>query len=925
MKRWIVLLLALLVAAPAFGATWSDGRLRAGTCAVFTFSGSDAANAQPAIEVPAGELAFTAETSGVAVDIDFYYVVEASDNPATVGTLVATVTGTGRFPSSVPSNGGMLDVDIDTDGSGGTVRVCAASYAYRPGGAVGAVVASAETSAFDVIANGTTGVSWFAVGGFRQYTNRCQQLQEAMNPYLDTEATAPNRWKVRYTGTFAVSWSDFYDAGDTRHCLLLKPTTSDPGAGNGGYSLDNASRRGWPVLHTRDIATGMDARTATGGSGTTIEDADGASLASGVSRYVRVTAGTCSGQTRAVSGTPTATVITVDTAWTACTPDVTSIFDVFDVPRKISGAIHYTIFWDNAVLNVDQTGQSEIGIVLQRGDQWHCGQRAASNAASACGFARGYEYGDYEIRLVGTEMASTGWIDGRLAEVGTTAFVNADGAMIGEVNFGATNIQLAAHYNLYGDDGSTPSQDNIGLMHAGSWAFDRQAGGQIQRWGNAIINYWNTYGTWNHIYVSQNFVGEARGTVTAGGNMRHLSTCTSGVCGDVESDNHGLFVNNARYESNDYGQILLFDTAEAGHNDLHLENGTVAGHQIIAGAGQCSVADATTVGRPCAEDANCGTGACSATGGTVNNRFVFKGGRLGTHTPAAANPNWRQAILGRNFSQQFASLILDGGVVVPTTTIPANSTGTLPCTGPGAPYWYCTAANTNPTLTVSFALPSVAATVDGKLIYGEVEAPSTTEILIWPYNQVSGNKPFTIGPWTITTDGASNPAAGEVMPLGTPGNEIAPTVANAYLWGWPFRSGLVLDSVNTFFKDLVCTPGSYDDAGEAAESTSWRAYFSNVASDTDALNDAMAANAALAMTEGTHASGTPVSTFIGVNTALFSCEDDNDASGAAECNSVGSSGEFNVGITLVAETDATGNNVVRATCRMRGFYSPFTD
>jgi hypothetical protein len=136
MKRSLALLFVLGFACPAFAAAWNTpGTLGAGSCAAFILGASDAGNAQPGLRVPAGELAFTAvATNGTAMSVSFYElpigVVDDADPAAETGTrLVATMTGTSSAPTKVETNGGILDVDIDTDGDGGSVKVCSASYA----------------------------------------------------------------------------------------------------------------------------------------------------------------------------------------------------------------------------------------------------------------------------------------------------------------------------------------------------------------------------------------------------------------------------------------------------------------------------------------------------------------------------------------------------------------------------------------------------------------------------------------------------------------------------------------------------------------------------------------------------------------------------------------------------------------------------
>ena len=150
----LIVLGALLWALPisSFAAVTQQGTLSAGSCAVLSFGGSDAGNAIRALgTATAGELAFTSvATSGVAMSVAFYElpigVTDDADPAAESGTrLVATMVGTTSVPIYVSTNGGVIDVDIDTDGSGGSVRVCAAGYANsRPRGAGAIAVTSYE-------------------------------------------------------------------------------------------------------------------------------------------------------------------------------------------------------------------------------------------------------------------------------------------------------------------------------------------------------------------------------------------------------------------------------------------------------------------------------------------------------------------------------------------------------------------------------------------------------------------------------------------------------------------------------------------------------------------------------------------------------------------------------------------------------------
>jgi hypothetical protein len=133
MKRITLFLLSVLISSSALGAVrWSPSTLNAGQCSTFSFGSADSGDAQPPINVPAGELSFTSiATSGTAMSVSFYMVTADSSAPAsaTGSRLLFTGTTTSAIPTPVSVNGGyVLDPDIDTAGSGGSVTVCSAGY-----------------------------------------------------------------------------------------------------------------------------------------------------------------------------------------------------------------------------------------------------------------------------------------------------------------------------------------------------------------------------------------------------------------------------------------------------------------------------------------------------------------------------------------------------------------------------------------------------------------------------------------------------------------------------------------------------------------------------------------------------------------------------------------------------------------------------
>ncbi len=131
----ILLTMALSsVAMPALAAgTWGDAAsITSGQSRTFTFNGSDAANAQPVLLVPGGEVAITAVATNSAISVIVYAVLApGSDDPtaATNKVICGTFAATTSTPVTcrVPA-GYVLDVDIDTDGDGGSLTVQASQY-----------------------------------------------------------------------------------------------------------------------------------------------------------------------------------------------------------------------------------------------------------------------------------------------------------------------------------------------------------------------------------------------------------------------------------------------------------------------------------------------------------------------------------------------------------------------------------------------------------------------------------------------------------------------------------------------------------------------------------------------------------------------------------------------------------------------------
>jgi hypothetical protein len=150
MKNAIRVLFALLAgalaSAPAMAAgSWNVAQIGSGDCAGFSWGSGDGGDAQPALKLMPGTVWISAEVTGT-VSVSLYVTpAPGSNTPASTGELAATITGNTRAPISASVNGGyVLDPDIDTAGTSGTIYVCLAGLGKSGGSGSGAGVAVAS-------------------------------------------------------------------------------------------------------------------------------------------------------------------------------------------------------------------------------------------------------------------------------------------------------------------------------------------------------------------------------------------------------------------------------------------------------------------------------------------------------------------------------------------------------------------------------------------------------------------------------------------------------------------------------------------------------------------------------------------------------------------------------------------------------------
>lgn len=261
LARLFALVLALS-AAPALGAaSWNAAQIGPGDTAAFTFGGSDAGDAQPALRAAAGPLWLTAEIGATAAAVSFYSCPPrgnasqttvaggvGSDAPATDCSLLAVVTVDSRSPQQIILGPGqVLDVDIDTDGDGGVIYVIAAGLARG-------------ASAQPLTTDGSPGTRW---------------LQDAQLPELAASTRRPTA--DPFLGrTDSAGWeSCFYDFTDPndftvgRHFAYSGRTATSP-AGMSFPALTGLS--GTATYNPASLADGAGATTTVTVTGAALGD-----------------------------------------------------------------------------------------------------------------------------------------------------------------------------------------------------------------------------------------------------------------------------------------------------------------------------------------------------------------------------------------------------------------------------------------------------------------------------------------------------------------------------------------------------------------------------------------------------------------------------------------------------------------------------
>jgi hypothetical protein len=752
-----------------------------------------------------------------------------------------------------------------------------------------------SSNRYDMIVDLDTATTYtVATATATTYTGNCARaVQEGFNEYLSTVGSTVTSWSVAVTGSCTIEFADMYDAGAYRYAFGLIPTARTPGTGGtGGYSVDSANADGWPMPETTIVAANMNARTATGGGASTLDDSDGTSLAGLAGQYVEITSGTGSGQKRYISSS-TSTQLTVFNAWSV-NPNATSVYRVFTLPSRGGGGINMTIDWD-ANFTVDMTGQSEPAVVYQRANGWMCGYQDSSTTGALCPVSYVSEFGSRKF-FITNDVASTGWIAGEMPEASASTITTADRSTIVMMDLGyRRNVDKAVTVI----QGSVLSNDNIGWYIADTWGTHR-ASGNISGMGLGVKFASNTIGTWPSVYAAGNNVGIAFGDVPNGGDFVPSSSCLSGYCTpQYTGGTGGILLDDWIFEGNTYGEFVSVDGGGT-FRDIHGEsNASPTWHQWIIGAIKCTV-NVNTDGIYGAEASDCdskggsgGVAVVHSTGPVT--QMKFEGG----NAPGATSERYRGIIIGNGATQTKGSVAFDSNFVFGGDTIPANNSL---CTGPGAPYFFCEAAASSDALIIHG--PSFPSGISGGL--ARVVLANTNRlafepgalggIALWPYNSYwTPNDEF----YTFTADNAdinANDALGLTGGFVADGALTANTAAVAHIITRGFNFAGNANYTNVYVKHMHCTPGTISDWG-AGESITLRPFITNGTTTVGIGNG-------VTFIQGTDLPGVVKSTDISVNTEFF-----DSASGSTKAYR-----PFAIGVYVSSESDAGDDNLLRATC-----------
>ena len=728
--------------------------------------------------------------------------------------------------------------------------------------------------------------------------NPCRVLQESVNYALTVTTPVDTTYNVGWFGEATADFTDFYDQGNYRGCVFIIPAASVPGTGGtGGYSVNSANRDGWPSVATTVVASGMNARTATGGGTTTLDDSDGSSLASLAGSYVNLTGGTGAGQTRKITSSTT-TQLTVDSNFSPV-PDATTVYRVFSLPALTGGsvAIHIT---EDMNLIIDQTGQIEPIVYMQRGNGYNCGYAGVSSNTYECGIAQVDFSG---VSTVGwtNDVASGSWLAGQMPEASNSTIVTPNRAAITYYDNGYYRSRDDTRRTITCNN-SGVSDDNLAYYTSQTWGLQRSAKGSIGNCGLGVKVSGNNATSWASQYISAVHYGISLGEVPNGGDDVPASACLSTYCTPVYVGGvTGLGLNDWIMESCDYGCLIHVDGG-AEFSSVHGEAGTVLNHQWIIGAVRCDSGNATTVGRYVGETADCGvggTGVAHATSPVTHLVFTGQG-----FSPSVTSTQFAAVMIGSGASQNNGIVSFGPEFEFNSQIIPANDAG---CASGGSPYFYCTGAGTSSTMSIigpRFPKTASSPTVRVQLMNsGHIASGGGAgNDILWPYSYYKFTETHVAEFSCDACDFNATDALGVDGGFAPDGESNAGSFVGTILHGYHFSANLTY--ALTYFTKMYCTPGPWGDGAEANESYTLRPFLYNGTT-------AVPIGSGLTFTEPGDTVGVPKAVQINTNSDHFDF-----ASGTPKSFR----GVWNLGVYVTTETDATDNNLSSVRCAVE--YAP---
>lgn len=761
---------------------------------------------------------------------------------------------------------------------------------------------------FDAIADLNTQTVWRRTKPNGPFTstsyagNPCRAMQEALNYSLSVTSPSNIEYTVGWFGEATIQVaSDYYDQGPYSGCVFVIPASASVGTGGtGGYSVNDANREGWPEISTTNVPSNLSGLTVTSATSNTLTDNEispGFNTLSGNTFYIEITGGTGSGQKRRISSS-TATQATVDLNWSV-TPDATSVYRVFSIPILNATQINVV---EDYVLTIDQTGQSEVSVFMTRGNGWASGYD--SNGGNVLIGAVTYVNfsGNSTITLT-NEVASTGWIAGEMPEASATTVVTPDRAHIMYLDQGYRRSQDSTVRRI---TSSTLSNDNIGYYTGQTWGLQRTGKGTMQSLGLAVKMMDNNVIKWNSQYVSGVNYGVSLGEVPNGGDSVPWSSCLTGYCTPIYTGGTGgAHFEDWITESCYYGCWIHVDggaTIESLYTELNPT--LMQNHDIIIGAVKCNSGNAATEGKYVAWSAtngDCGSGGAGvahSSAPVTQMQFTgngFSSGFANTHTYAGI-------IIGDGASQSKGYVLFGKGFKFGNETLPANDAN---CTGPAAPYWYCTGVGTSPQIDLQgprFAKTGSLATVRIDL---DNASRLTSEFVnggsLWPYSFYKFPDTHTVEFSCVGCDLNANDVigrAGGFIPDGMTSETLDP-YSSVALYPRNFLGSQ--NWTNIYIQKLICAWGGPTDGGESGESVVVRAFL------YDSNSAPVPIGAAVTFTEPTDGPSLPKAAQINTNTEHFDF-----SSGTAKDYT----GVFSMGLYVSAETDATDNNLTDLRCTL---------